>query len=148
MATTTTGEDKRKHLEFIQNIINRMARNSFMLKSLMALQVAALVAFQAKDGNGDASSGTASEPALWLVVFAVIPFWYLDSYFLSQERLFRRLYECVRKKSEGEIDFSMNTCGLSKGSLREIFYSFLSKALWPYYVIILLTLVVLKYLFD
>lgn len=117
-----------------------MARNSFMLKSLMALQVAALVAFQARSSSSGASSDTSGDPALWIVALAVIPFWYLDSYFLRQERLFRRLYECVRKKDESEIDFSMDTSALSKGNLTELGNSLFSKTLWPYYVIILLIL--------
>lgn len=102
-------ENKRKHLEFIQNVINRMARNSFMLKSLMALQVAAFVAFLARGGNTDSSmAGLTSEPALMLVLLTILPFWFLDGYFLMQERLFRHLYERVRRLDESEIDFSMD----------------------------------------
>ena len=36
-------------------------------------------------------------------------FWILNGYFLSQERLFRDLYDHVRKLEESKIDFSMDT---------------------------------------
>jgi hypothetical protein len=40
--------------------------------------------------------------------------WYLDSFFLRQERLFRALYDDVRKKSPESIDFSMDTKSYEK----------------------------------
>ena len=101
-------ENKRKHLEFIQNVINRMARNSFILKSLMALQVAAVVAFQARGGSTASNTETSENSVLWIVLVAVVPFWYLDSYILRQERLFRKLYEHVRKLNGPQIDFTMD----------------------------------------
>jgi hypothetical protein len=62
--------------------------------------VAALFAIAAKDANKK------------YVVVAYIPvlvFWIIDAYFLSQERLFRSLYDSVRQKREEDIDFSMST---------------------------------------
>ena len=86
-----------------------MARNSFMLKSLMALQVAAFVAFLARGGNTDSGIvDTTGEPAFMLVLMTVLPFWFLDGYFLMQERLFRQLYDKVRQLDESGIDFSMD----------------------------------------
>lgn len=125
-----------------------MARNSFMLKSLMALQVAALIAFQARNSNSDASSDTFGEPALWIVALVVIPFWYLDSYFLHQERLFRMLYECVRKRDESEIDFSMDASALSKGNLKEFRRSLFSRTLLPYYLVVLVVLLGIIFFVD
>ena len=46
-------EKKLKHLEFIQEIINRMARNSFMLKGWTVILVGAIVAFIARGGNAE-----------------------------------------------------------------------------------------------
>ena len=93
-------ENKRKHLEFIQGVINRMARNSFFLKGWTITLVAALFAFFLKEG---------SQCHVFVAFFPVAVFWILDGYFLSQERLFRALYDHVRKLKESEIDFSMNT---------------------------------------
>ena len=137
MATTSTGEDKRKHLEFIQSTINRMARNSFMLKSLMALQVAAFVAFLARGSNADSSnSDTTGELALFVVLITVVPFWFLDGYFLRQERLFRQLYKYVRQLGEQRIDFSMNASRFSKSWLKEWCRSLFGVTIIAYYALI------------
>jgi hypothetical protein len=93
-------ENKQKHLEFIQEAVNRMASNLFLLKGWTVTLIAALFALAAKD----------SKPIYFLIAY--IPpfmFWVLDGYFLSQERRFRSLYDHVRMLAEGAIDFSMNT---------------------------------------
>jgi len=95
-----SAENKLKHLEFIQSVISRMSSNSFLLKGWSVTLVAALFALAAKDANKN------------YVVVAYLPllvFWTLDAYFLSQERLFRRLYEDVRERPEHDVDFSMST---------------------------------------
>lgn len=92
-------DSKIKHLEFIQAVINRMSANSFLLKGWSVTLVAALFALAAKDANPK------------YVVIAYLPvliFWLIDGYFLSQERLFRALYDDTRRKNDDEIDFSMD----------------------------------------
>jgi len=93
-------ENKLKHLEMLQGIIQRMATNSFMLKGWNVVLVSAIFAL-------------ASSPVKHHLVFiAYLPafmFWLLDGYFLRQERLFRKLYDKVRVTSEDMIDFSMDT---------------------------------------
>lgn len=93
--------NKLKHLELIQNIINRMASNSFMLKGWSVTLVSALFALAAKDQY---------LAFVYLAYFPAIAFWLLDGYFLWQERLFRALYDHVRSETDdNKIDFSMNT---------------------------------------
>lgn len=95
------GDDKRKHLEFIQNAINWMASNSFMLKTWTVLLISAMLAFFARSGEIG-----------WYAIAVIAPllaFWGLDSFFLSQERLFRSLYDRVRTLKYSDIDFSMDT---------------------------------------
>ena len=92
-------EKKFKHLEMIQGIINRMAGNSFMLKGWAVTLVAGLYALASNDTN----------KVYFLVAYVpIIIFWGLDAYYLRQERLFRKLYDKVRKQDEDDIDFSMN----------------------------------------
>src|SRR6266849_541276 len=91
--------NKLKHLEFIQSVINRMSGNCFLLKGWSVTLVAALFALAAKDANKN---------YVIVAYFPVVIFWVIDAYFLSQERLFRGLYDDIRKKKEDEIDFSMN----------------------------------------
>ncbi len=74
-----------KEVEIIQEIIKRMAFNSFLIKGWsVTLVVAALLL----KGNQ------------YQVLIAFIPllvFWYLDAYFLWQERMYRKLYMWVVK---------------------------------------------------
>lgn len=93
-------ETKVKHLEMIQGVVNRMSHISFLLKGWSVVLVSALFALSAKDSN------------VQFVVLAYFPaliFWFLDGYFLWQERLYRRLYDKVRLMDESGVDFSMST---------------------------------------
>lgn len=93
-------EKKLKHLEFIQQAINRMASNLFLLKGWTVTLIAAMFALAAKESK---------DFYFLLAYFPTLMFWLLDGYFLSQERRFRSLYDHVRKLDEGAIDFSMDT---------------------------------------
>lgn len=79
-------EEERQHLEFIQNIITRMNTNSFQLKGLAVTLVSALLAIYA------------SNQKLIFVFLGILPtiiFWFLDTYYLLQERKFRGVYNDV-----------------------------------------------------
>lgn len=86
-----------------QSIVSRMASNSFLLKGWCVTLVSALLALASKDSN---------TKFILVAYFPVMMFWILDSYFLWQERLFRKLYDKIRVTDEGAIDFSMNTSTL------------------------------------
>lgn len=78
--------EKLKHLEFIQNIITRMNTNSFQIKGWSIVIVSALSAIYASTKNK------------YFFLVAVLPtliFWFLDAYYLNQERKFRGLYDDV-----------------------------------------------------
>jgi len=92
-------ESKLKHLEMIQAIINRMAGNSFHLKGWSVTLISALFALATKDTN---------QLFIYLAYFPCIIFWGLDGYFLWQERMYRKLYQNVAKKSDKSIDFDLN----------------------------------------
>lgn len=101
-------ECKLKHLDLIQGVINRMASNSFSLKNWTVVLVSASFALAAKFSD------------IKLILIAFLPasaFWLLDGYFLRQERLYRKLYDRVRKQREDEIDFSMNATIFGKDKL-------------------------------
>ena len=88
-----------KHLEMTQTVMNRMSRNSFQLKGWsMTILVAAKVLIARTD---------LPSPFLILaLIFPIIGFWLLDGYFIRQERLFRHIYDDVRKQSD--TNFEMN----------------------------------------
>lgn len=93
-------ENKRKHLDMIQGVVNRLAQSSFLLKGWSVVLVSALFALAA---------GSTQPLFVYLAYFPAIAFWVLDGYFLWQERLFRALYDHVRVLDEDAIDFSMDT---------------------------------------
>lgn len=91
---------KLKHLDFIQAVITRMNRCSFLLKGWSVTLVSALFAFAAKD----------VDPRFVLVAyFPAIAFWVLDGFFLDQEKRYRKLYEMVIADDERVPELEMNT---------------------------------------
>lgn len=87
-----------EELKIIQDIIKRMAFNSFMIKGWAVTLVVITLLLK---GNR------------YQVLIAFIPllvFWFLDAYFLQQERLYRELYKWVvanRLKTDEHL-FDMN----------------------------------------
>lgn len=95
----TKMEKKLKHLEILQAVISRMAKNSFLLKGWNVVLVSAIFAL---------ASTECKSALVFLAYLPAAMFWLLDAYFLRQERLFRKLYDNVRATSENDIDFSMD----------------------------------------
>jgi len=87
-----------KEVDIIQDIINRMAFNSFMIKGWAITLV--VVTLLLKGSNHQ----------VWIAFIPLLVFWFLDAYFLRQERMYRKLYKWVinnRLKTE-EYLFDMN----------------------------------------
>lgn len=94
-------KNKYKHMDYIQSAISRMTSNSFYLKGWNVTIIAAIVALSFKESDWRIY-------ACALVLNVV--FWFLDAYYLMQEKLFRELYDKVSKISDDSlVDFSMNT---------------------------------------
>jgi hypothetical protein len=66
------------HLELIQNVIDRMSNNSFLIKGWSTTLIAALFALAVKDSN---------QNYIYISFIPLIMFWTLDGYQLYQERL-------------------------------------------------------------
>ena len=113
-------EKKMQHLQMIQDVITRMASNSFMLKGWAVTLIAGIFALASKDTN---------KLYFIIVYIPVIAFWALDSYYLLQERLYRALYDKIRQTAETGIDFSM------KATTTDSFWSCLKSKteLWFYF---------------
>jgi hypothetical protein len=94
-----------KHLEFVQNIINRMSNNSFLLKGWNVTVSSAILALIIGNPN----------PLFAIVaLLSSLSFWGLDAYYLRQERLFRSLYDDLRvsataKETKKVEVFSLDT---------------------------------------
>jgi hypothetical protein len=92
-------ESKLKHIDIIQSTISRMAQNSFTIKGWTITILVGLFVFLQKDNFRN-------NMIIYLV--PIIFFWSLDSYYLWQERLFRKLYNDVIVNVTEESDLSMN----------------------------------------
>lgn len=130
-------ENKIKHLEFIQSTITRMNQNSFQIKGWMITLVSALLALYAS-----------SEKVVYILI-AIVPaivFWFLDAYYLQQERRFRGVYNDVARLSpdnsrinvrEFEMPIQKYQCG------KYCYFNVLfSKTIFPLYGIVIVGLVV------
>lgn len=89
-------EAKIKHLEFIENVIERMARNSFMLKGWAITIFAGVLAL--------ADTNHVLIPLIATIVTTIM-FWYLDSFYLQQERLSKNVYivACMIKLEQHQL---------------------------------------------
>lgn len=131
---------KLKHLEFIQNIITRMNTNSFQLKGLTITIVSALIAVYAS---------TQKLSFLLIGIFPTIIFWFLDSYYLQQERKFRGVYNDVAgiTKANEVKEYEM-PIQKYKGGKYSYFNVFKSKTIvWFYLPIVILQLSAVLILF-
>jgi len=129
-------ENKIKHLEFIQTIINRMANNSFIIKGWAITLVAGLFALSSKDVNKN---------YIIISFLPVIIFWILDGYFLSRERAFRCLYDKVRNLDESEIDFSLDISQF-KERKNNWFWSIFSHTNLFFYISLIGVMLIISYL--
>lgn len=123
-----------KHLEFVQNVITRMNANSFAIKSWTVAIVSALLAIYASTGN---------HYFILTGTFPVIVFWLLDTYYLTQERRFRGLYDDVAGISDTPQElkvFEMRP-DLYTGGKFSYWRVFVSRTILPLYLSMTLGLV-------
>lgn len=104
-----------KHLELIQAVITRMNSNSFQLKGWAITIVSALLAIYASSSNVN---------FIFLAIFPTILFWFLDSYYLQQERKFRRLYnDVISGASPNDFTMPIKKYSGSKYCFCKVFWS-------------------------
>jgi len=129
-------EAKLKHLEFIQNVINRMAANSFLLKGWSVTLVSAIFALAAKD----------ADIRYVLITYLVIPiFWALDAFFLSRERQYRNLFNSVAQNTNEISDFDMDAHKHTE-KRATFFWSLFSTTLWPFHGILLISTLIVMFI--
>jgi hypothetical protein len=92
--------EKIEHLKMIQNIIDRMARESAAFKRYTILIVAAATALAFRTG---------ADPVVILVAaFPSLICWYLDANYLAQEKWFIAMFNKVRAISPSDrTDFDL-----------------------------------------
>jgi len=120
-----------KEIEIIQDIIKRMAFNSFMIKGWTITLVAVTLLLRG------------SKYQVFIAYIPLLVFWFLDACFLWQERLYRRLYRWVvehRLKTEDYL-FDLNAYRFrnEEQSILRIMFSLTLG--WFYGAIFILTLI-------
>jgi hypothetical protein len=128
---------KIAHLTMLQGVITRMGSNSFTLKTLSISFGAAFIAVIA----------SAKNPNFYYAIGAVVPivmFWLMDAAYLRQERLYRRMYEAVRKDEEIEL-YSMDASVFSDDVKHAVWLALTWSVGW-FYAAVLFGLFVISWL--
>ncbi|MFA7056342.1 MAG: hypothetical protein WC155_02110 [Candidatus Cloacimonadales bacterium] len=111
-------DEKKLHLTFIQDVITRMNNNSFKLKGWCITVLAAVLAVY---------TSTKNEYFILIAILPTLTFWFLDAYYLLQERKFTGIYNDVAGLSENPKTtkiFQMNPTLYSKADNKK--YSYLN----------------------
>ena len=95
---------KIKHLEMIEAVAERMAKNSFTIKG-WTMGLVSIV--------GVLASQNSDKRFLLVILLPALIFLGLDAYYLLLERKYRFLYKKVSKLDEEDIDFDMDCNSIS-----------------------------------
>jgi len=126
-----------KEIEIIQDIIKRMAFNSFVIKGWTITLVAVTLLLRG------------SEYQVLIAFIPILVFWFLDAYFLWQERLYRRLYNWVIKNrtNTDQYLFDMNAYRFKNEEQSRLKIMFSITLGWFYGSVFILTLIYATYIF-
>lgn len=133
-------DNRLSYLRMIQDVIVRMASNSFAVKGLCGTLVGVLIALTIVIWK-------AEFPYLYLAILPpLFAFWMLDAFYLRQERLFRKLYDVVRTATPGSLagqTFSMDTSQYTS-QIRSLFTTLFSPSVLLFHGVIIVTIAVIS----
>ncbi|MGW8000871.1 hypothetical protein ACWEYI_09900 [Staphylococcus xylosus] len=118
-------EDKIKHLEMIQSVINRIANHKPQYKGWYITLIIAINVL---------STSKIIKEQICLIFIITLCFWIITSYYLYLERLYIKLYEDVRQSVKN--DFDMNISDYK--TFREFVRGFISLSHLIYYIVMVL----------
>lgn len=128
-----------KELEFIQGCIERMARNSFMIKGWVIVITIAFLGFMGSQKDVDIIISV-------FILGPIITLWGLDGYFLYIERCYRKLYKerinirVYLQASTYRDYYDLNYTVIKN---ENIFSAVFSKTLMPFYFTIIVILIII-----
>jgi hypothetical protein len=128
------------YLTILQGVIGRMAGNSASCKTWCVTLVSAVIVIIADKAKPD---------YVWISVIPIILFLVLDSYYLALERQFRGVYnDFIRKLHFGsatveDVFFIAPRAGALATSF-EVVRAVISIAVWPFYVLLAIMLLVVR----
>lgn len=128
-----------KEIDLIQSCINRMAKNSFVVKGWLITLYAAIFVLLPLHFDYRIPS--------FIAMLTVLCFWYLDGFFLKIETLYRWKYNWVIKNrlSSNEFSFNLNPHnsrmwvkddGSHPKSEPYVLSKMFSRTLWPLYLLL------------
>jgi len=138
-----------KEIDLIQLCISNMTHNSFLLKGWLITLIVAVIALLPKELKIDIKGLCIIGSIMTLC------FWYLDAYFLKQERLFRWKYDWViQNRLKGITDYLYDLSPTNshmwlsdeKGKLKKepyIIRIMFTKSLTPFYGLIYILFILL-----
>ncbi|MEK6485740.1 hypothetical protein [Myroides odoratimimus] len=89
-------ENKRKHLDYLQDIITRMNNNSFIIKGWTVGLIALILGLNKLEGFYWIPCNKYNFPLETFVILTfLLFFWYLNAFFIQQGRRFRFIYNCI-----------------------------------------------------
>lgn len=111
-----------EEVKVTQDIIKRMASNSFNVKAWAITLIVVSLLYR---GEGN---------YIFVSFIPLFAFWYLDSYYLQQEKLFREVHKWIVKYRLSNDDnlFSMDMTRF-KNNIDSIFEIMFSKSILPFY---------------
>jgi hypothetical protein len=120
-----------EEIKIVQDIIKRMASNSFSIKTWTITLIVSTLLFR---GNSHHT---------FIAFLPLFAFWFLDAYYLQQERLFRQVYNWVikyRLENDDEL-FNVNPMRF-KDKVQSVLQIMFSVSILPFYggIFTLLTL--------
>lgn len=131
MSEQNNNDILHKEIDLIQSCINRMSQNSFSCKGWCLTLIAGVFAL------------VPANIGKWYICVVMLCvdmcFWYLDSFYLLQEKLYRDKYEWViQKRLEGNEDFLYDLDPYNKNmnledKKRKLFKVMISKTILPMY---------------
>lgn len=112
-------EDEKiiRHLEMIQVVINRLGRNSFLVKlgsiavviTGKLISVFQLYIFSHEDTYVPIDVSNMLMLDGIILLFIILGFWILDGFYLWRERLFRYHYDTIRKQTDTDFNMDVST---------------------------------------
>ncbi len=114
-------EDEKiiRHLEMIQGIINRLGRNSLLVKlgsiaivisgKLISVIIYYILSHKKIYLSSDVPFMLMLDLDGIIILFIIIGFWILDGYYLWRERLFRYHYDTIRIQEDTDFNMDVST---------------------------------------
>lgn len=135
--TDINSQAVQSHLNITQSVIQRMATNSSSCKAWCITVVSAILVIVADKGKSQYA---------YIAIIPNILFLVLDTYYLALEKMFRISYnDFIKKLHENVIDSSDLFVVIPKGNLIKMFFkSIISFSVWPFYLTLLIMILLAK----